>query len=44
VRKEEELLRGKEERNILLTIKGRKANYIGHIFRRNFIPKHVIEG
>jgi hypothetical protein len=34
----------KEERNILHTIKRRKANWIGHIWRRNFLMKHVIEG
>jgi hypothetical protein len=34
----------KEERNILHTIKGRKANWIGHILRRNCLLKHVIEG
>jgi hypothetical protein len=35
---------GKEERNILHTIKRRKANWIGHILRRNCLLKHVIEG
>jgi hypothetical protein len=34
----------KEERNILYTIKRRKANWIGHILRRNCLLKHVIEG
>jgi hypothetical protein len=34
----------KEERNILHTIKRRKANRIGHILRRNCLLKHVIEG
>jgi hypothetical protein len=34
----------KEERNIVLTIKRRKANWIGHILRRNCLLKHVIEG
>jgi hypothetical protein len=33
-----------EERNILQTIKIRKANWIGHILRRNYLVKHVIEG
>jgi hypothetical protein len=33
----------KEERNILHTIKRRKANWIGHILRRNCLLKHVIE-
>jgi hypothetical protein len=32
------------ERNILQTIKRRKANWIGHILRRNCVLKHVIEG
>jgi hypothetical protein len=34
----------KEERNIVHTIKRRKANWIGHILRRNCLLKHVIEG
>ena len=34
VRKEEVLLRFEEERDILHTIKMRKANCIGHILRR----------
>jgi hypothetical protein len=34
----------KEERNILHTIKRRKANWTGHILRRNCLLKHVIEG
>jgi hypothetical protein len=33
-----------EERNILQTIKRRKAHWIGHIWRRNCLLKHVIEG
>jgi hypothetical protein len=36
--------RTKEERNILQTIKRRKANWIGHFLRRNCLLKHVIEG
>jgi hypothetical protein len=44
VRNEEVLQRVKEERNILHTIKRRKANWIGHILRRNCILKHVIKG
>jgi hypothetical protein len=44
VRNEEVLLRVKEERNILHTIKRIKANWIGHILRRNCLLKHVIEG
>ena len=38
------LQRIKQERNILHTIKRRKANWIGHILRRNCILKHVTEG
>jgi hypothetical protein len=44
VENEEVLLKDKEERNILHTIKRRKANWIGHILRRNCLLKHVIEG
>jgi hypothetical protein len=44
VRNEEVLHRVKEERNILHTIKRRKANWIGHILHRNSLLKHVIEG
>jgi hypothetical protein len=44
VRNEEVLHRVKEERNIVHTIKRRKANGIGHILRRNCLLKHVIEG
>jgi hypothetical protein len=44
VRNEEVLHKVKEERNILHTIKGRKANWIGHILRRNCLLKHAIEG
>jgi inosine/xanthosine triphosphate pyrophosphatase family protein len=44
VRSEEVLHRVKEERNILHTIKRRKANWICHILRRNCRLKHVIEG
>jgi hypothetical protein len=40
----EVLHRVKEERNIVHTIKRRKANWIGHILRRNCLLKHVIEG
>jgi hypothetical protein len=38
------LHRIKEERNILQTIKRRKANWVGHILHRNCLLKHVIEG
>jgi hypothetical protein len=44
VGKEEELQRVKEERNILQTIKTRKANLIGHMLHRNCLLKHVIDG
>jgi hypothetical protein len=40
----EVLQRVKEERNSLHTIKRRQANWIGHILRRNYLLKHVIEG
>jgi hypothetical protein len=39
----EEVLHRVKERNILHTIKRRKANWIGHILRRNCLLKHVIE-
>ena len=44
VRNEEVLLRVKEQRNILHEIRKRKANWIGHILRRNCLLKRVIEG
>jgi hypothetical protein len=44
VRNEEVLLRVKEQRNILHEISKRKANWIGHILRRNCILQQVIEG
>jgi hypothetical protein len=44
VRNEEVLHRVKEERNNVHTIKRTKANWIGHILRRNCLLKHVIEG
>jgi hypothetical protein len=44
VRDEKVLLRVKEHRNILHEISKRKANWIGHIFRRNFFLRQVIEG
>jgi hypothetical protein len=34
----------KEQRNILLTIRENKANWIGHVLRMNCLIKHVIEG
>jgi len=44
VRNEEMLLRVKEQRNILHEISKRKANWIGHIWRRNCLLQRVIEG
>jgi len=44
VRNEEVLLRVNERRNILNEIRKRKANWIGHILRRNCLLKQVIEG
>jgi len=38
------LLTAKEQRNILHEIRKRKANWIGHILRRNLILERVIEG
>jgi hypothetical protein len=37
------LHRLKEERNILHTVRRRKANWLGHILRRNCLLKHIIE-
>jgi len=44
MRNEELLLRVKEQRNILHEIRKRKANWIGHILRRNCPLQWVIEG
>jgi hypothetical protein len=44
VRNEEVLLRVKKKRNILHEISKRKANWIGHILRRNCLLQRVIEG
>ena len=46
MRNEEVLLRVKEQRNILHEISKRKANWIGHILRRNCLlhVQRVIEG
>jgi hypothetical protein len=44
VRNEEELLRVNEQRNILHEIRKWKANWIGHILRRNCLLQRVIEG
>jgi hypothetical protein len=44
VRNEEVLQGVKVERNILHTINRIKINWIGHIWRRDCLLKHVIEG
>jgi len=44
VRNEEGLLRVKEQRNILHEIRKWKANWMGHILRRNCLLQRVIEG
>ena len=44
VRNEELLIRVNEQRNILHEIRKRKANWIGHILRRNWLLQQVIEG
>jgi hypothetical protein len=41
---EEVLLRVKKKRNILHEISKRKANWIGHILRRNCLLQQVTEG
>ena len=43
-RNEELLLRFKEHRNTLHEIRKRKANWIGHILRRNCLLQRVIKG
>jgi hypothetical protein len=44
VRNEKVLLGVSEQRNIRHEIRKRKANWIGHILRRNCLLKQVIEG
>ena len=44
MRNEDVSLRVNEQRNILHEIRKRKANWIGHILRRNCLLKQVIEG
>jgi hypothetical protein len=44
VRREEVLLRVREERNILHRVKSRKANWIGRAMHKNCLIKHVIHG
>jgi hypothetical protein len=39
-----EMRRVKKERDSLHTVKRVKVNWIGHFWRRNCLPKHVIEG
>jgi hypothetical protein len=43
VRNEEVLFTVKKQRNILHEIRKRKANWIGHILRRNCLLKQVIK-
>ena len=43
MRNEEVLYRVNEKRNIVHEIRKRKANWIGHILRRNCLLKQVIE-
>jgi hypothetical protein len=44
VRNEKVLHKVKEERNIIHTIKRRKGNWTGHILRRKYLLKPLIEG
>ena len=44
MRNEEVSLRVKEQRNVQNEMSKRKANWIGHILRRNCLVKQVIEG
>jgi len=43
VRNEEVLLRVKEQRNILHEIRKWKANWIGHILRRNCLLQRLLK-
>jgi hypothetical protein len=43
VRNEEVLLRVKEQRNVLHEVRKRKASWIGHILRRNYLLQRVME-
>jgi hypothetical protein len=43
VRNEEVLLRVKEQRNILHAISKRKANWLGHILRRNCLLQQLLK-
>ena len=40
----DEVLQTVKKRNILQTVKRRKANWNGHILHRNCLLKHIIEG
>jgi hypothetical protein len=40
----EEVSHRVKERNMLHTIKRKKANWISHILRRNCLLKHITEG
>jgi hypothetical protein len=44
VKNEEVLLIVKEQRNIIHEISKRKANWVGHILRRNCLLRQIIEG
>ena len=44
MRNEEVLLQVNEQRNILHAIRKRKADWVGHMLRRNCLVKQVIEG
>jgi hypothetical protein len=44
VRNEELVLTVKEQRNILHELRKRKANWVVHILRRNYLLQQVIEG
>ena len=44
VRNEEVLHRVKEERNIVHTVKRKRANWVGHILRMNYLLTHIIKG
>ena len=44
MKNEDAVLRVKEQRNILHETRKRKANWIGHILRRNCLLQRVIEG
>jgi hypothetical protein len=43
VKNKEVLHRLRKERNILHTITGREAHWFGHISRRNYLLKYIIE-